>query len=159
MSAWAVVIRGDWYLPHFANMLKQYTGNSEQVECRDEVVAQIEAQIVRDGPSGVFKTARPLVVIDPEDAEVVNQLADALTQILTEHDVYEPFRSAMQAALREFANPKPPKPEEPTDRSVRVNADGAEWAKVGAWWVSADIGQVPREWDWLVERDDFEVTR
>jgi hypothetical protein len=54
-------------------------------------------------------TARPLVVIDPEDAEQVERLASALTAAL----INVPGGGCMrpettQAALREFANPKPP---------------------------------------------------
>lgn len=69
--------------------------------------------------------ARPLVVIDPEDREAVERLADAFDTSLraADPDYYERAElyaaegddlDVMQAALREFANPKPPRPEEPT---------------------------------------------
>lgn len=48
------------------------------------------------------KEGRPLVVIDPEDCEQVERLA-----LLC---IYGLDADAMQAALREFANPTPPKP-------------------------------------------------
>lgn len=59
---------------------------------------------------------RPLVVIDPEDAEQVERLRDALPEdwCLTEDaGIRAETFVAVQAALREFANPTPPKPDEP----------------------------------------------
>lgn len=67
--------------------------------------------------------ARPLVVIDPEDREQVERLMDGVTWLFTNADV-----EATQAALREFANPKPPKPVEPTGLGAVVeDADGKRW--------------------------------
>lgn len=89
---------------------------------------------------------RPLVVIDPEDLAQVERLWDSIMGRTGLHDLAD--------ALREFANPTPPI-EEPADPAVRIAAGGTTWAKVGRWWVSPDMGQVPREWDWLTEQDDF----
>lgn len=77
---------------------------------------------------------RPLVVIDPEDPEQVKQLTRALDR---HFDGYErpalrpeDFES-MQAALREFANPKPPKPDEPTSPLAIVeDASGVRWYRM-----------------------------
>lgn len=70
---------------------------------------------------------RPLVVIDPEDREQVERLAIAYTVIASARsgDEYRAWenrskearariRTELAAALREFANPTPPKPDEPT---------------------------------------------
>lgn len=52
-----------------------------------------------------------LVVIDPEDREQVERLAERIGHLWKSHTY---VRDVVQAALREFANPTPPKPEEPT---------------------------------------------
>lgn len=79
-------------------------------------------------------TPRPLVVIDPEDREQVERLIrawvgatagcpDALR--VTEQQV-----DRLQAALREFANPTPPKPEEPTGLGAVVEDEtGYHWVR------------------------------
>ena len=71
-----------------------------------------------------FEDARPLVVIDPEDREQARKLIAAVhhDQYPTMNDLPPSPRNvdAMQAALREFANPTPPKPPEPTDPTARV---------------------------------------
>ena len=56
--------------------------------------------------SANYVAARPLIVIDPEDAESVARLT------------------------RAFANPRPPKPEEPTGLGAVVeDAEGARWTR------------------------------
>jgi hypothetical protein len=50
------------------------------------------------------KSARPLVVIDPESDEDVKRLCDAYRSV--DHGI---GTMPMQAALREFADPKPPR--------------------------------------------------
>ncbi|WP_182377858.1 hypothetical protein [Nocardioides sp. WS12] len=72
---------------------------------------------------------RTLVVIDPEDREQVEQLHSFREDAI--HDEIARVGSAqtvdaLQAALREFANPTPPKPEEPTGLGAVVEAT-AEW--------------------------------
>lgn len=77
--------------------------------------------IIDDAKSRV----RPLVVIDPEDYEQVERLfrAYATTAAAIRTD-------AMQAALREFADPKP-KIEEPTgSRAIIRDRNGDEWIQV-----------------------------
>jgi hypothetical protein len=67
--------------------------------------------------------ARPLVVIDPEDREQVDGLWAILRDGLALRS-----RDNMQAALREFANPTPPRPDEPTGLFAQVeDSDGTTW--------------------------------
>lgn len=79
-------------------------------------------------------TPRLVVVIDPESQADTLALAEA-------HLVANPnvanmpalIADRMQAALREFANPTPPKPEEPTGLGAVVeDAEGVRWLSVGA---------------------------
>ena len=72
--------------------------------------------------------ARPLAVIDPENAEEVERLVDLYWSVRKGDRTRI---SAMQAALREFADPKPPKPEEPTGLGAVVEvAKGSRWIRV-----------------------------
>ena len=74
------------------------------------------------------RQARPLVVIDPEDSDQVERLMDGVTWLFSQADV-----NTVQAALREFANPTPPKPDEPQGLGAVVeDADGVLWIKVYA---------------------------
>jgi len=87
---------------------------------------------------------RPLVVIDPEDREQVERLAINYAAVASDRlgDEYLAWenRSAeardriaadLTAALREFANPTPRKPEEPTGLGAVVeDADGDLWVRV-----------------------------
>lgn len=64
--------------------------------------------------------ARPLVVIDPEDREAVERLTGLYL------DVEGSATDVMQAALREFADPTPPRPDEPTGLGAVVeDEDGS----------------------------------
>lgn len=76
-------------------------------------------------------TDRPLVIIDPEDREQVDRLADLFRAAYRDTpDECDKTWHAMQAALREFAAPKPPKPEEPTDLGAVVRDDeGDLWQR------------------------------
>lgn len=58
---------------------------------------------VYDGIGGV-DDIRPLVVIDPADTEQVERLTDLMSWALHSDDA-----PRLQAALREFANPEPPR--------------------------------------------------
>lgn len=71
---------------------------------------------------------RPLVVIDPEDREQVERLVrayldcgDGIAELSTEPWSLPGMR--MRQSLREFANPTPPKPPEPTGLGAVVFAD------------------------------------
>jgi len=69
-------------------------------------------------------TFRPLVVIDPEDREQVKRLDIALSAMSFSARNCGSF-SVLQAALREFADPTPPKPAEPTGLGAVVEcSDG-----------------------------------
>lgn len=72
---------------------------------------------------------RPLVVIDPEDREQVARLANAITMEMYAGDSVA--AGDVAAALREFANPTPPKPEEPTGLGAVVeDAEGLHWVRI-----------------------------
>ena len=74
---------------------------------------------------------RPLVVIDPDDREQVERLARLCSSVPAEMALSATRLDAMQAALREFANPTPPKPDEPTGLGAVVeDADGQRWVRV-----------------------------
>ena len=78
--------------------------------------------------SSAHYDVRPLVVIDPEDREQVGRLTDAIYR----HGEPEVYVDKLQAALREFANPKPPKPDEPTGLgAVVIAGDGRPWIHHG----------------------------
>lgn len=75
---------------------------------------------------------RPLVVIDPEDREQVERLTGALVYGGAGKNDDNHWRE-VQAALREFANPTPPKPDEPTGWLAAVeDGDGRRWYRDGA---------------------------
>lgn len=75
--------------------------------------------------SNVSVTARPLVVIDPEDREAARVLALGYNTAPGSSGT-----DKMQAALREFANPKPPKPDEPMGLGAVVeDEDGKRWVR------------------------------
>lgn len=72
-----------------------------------------------------LSVARPLVVIDPESSADVERLTGALEQFITSGDDYA---DGVQAALREFASPTPPRPDEPTGLGAVVeDAEGYLW--------------------------------
>jgi hypothetical protein len=79
-----------------------------------------------------------LVVIDPEDREQVETLRTLIaSQPLTQNVATE----AMQAALREYANPTPPEPEEPgtwgvVEASCVHSDERRKWVRHedGNWW-------------------------
>ena len=83
-------------------------------------------------PSGPNYAVDPLVVIDPEDREQVERLTAAHCETFGHNSLpAQPEEvSIMQAALREFANPTPPKPTEPTGLGAVVeDADGCRWVR------------------------------
>lgn len=97
---------------------------------------------------------RPLVVIDPEDREQVERLEASVREANGWNMLHHDRRTnALQAALREFANPTP---EEPTDPKARVT-DRREnvWRLLadGDWVCTSgpDIGEYLVWWQ-LVER-------
>lgn len=73
----------------------------------------------------------PVVVIDPEDETTLSRLWRSLPANLVSID-------QLQSALREFANPKPPKPECPAGLGAVVEDEaGEQWVhfdSVSGWW-------------------------
>lgn len=64
---------------------------------------------------------RPLALIDPEDRQQLKRLVFACSLPVA--------WTVLRDALREFANPTPPKPDEPTGLCAVVeDADGVQWA-------------------------------
>lgn len=86
------------------------------------------------------RSVRPLVVLDPEDREQVARLAASYAAVASarlgdEYIVWEnrspeardKISADLTAALREFASPTPPKPDEPGKYGVIIAGDGREW--------------------------------
>ena len=70
---------------------------------------------------------RPLVVIDPKDAEAVKRL---LIAVLAQSDPLHPDGSGLAAAHPAFAAPKPPHPHQPTGLGARgVDAGGRRYVR------------------------------
>lgn len=90
-------------------------------------------------PEGTMEAydLRPLVVIDPDDREQMEHLLEAHNK--AEQDAAckggecgsgSCWIDIMQAALREFANPTPPKPDEPQGLGAVVkDARGVRWVR------------------------------
>ena len=75
-------------------------------------------------------SARPLVVIDPEDREQVERLGYLYYAGINGQRVEGSLLDEFQRALREYANPTPPKPEEPTGLGAVVeDAVGFKWVR------------------------------
>jgi hypothetical protein len=99
------------------------------------------------------ESVRPLVVIDPEDREAVERLADLFFAALYPEMKNTPGHddlTAMQAALREFTNPTPPKPDEPQGLGAVVEDEH------GNRWIRTDP-EAPgwTEWDAPVTRTPY----
>jgi hypothetical protein len=82
---------------------------------------------------GEITPLRPLVVIDPEDLAQVDGLVRGY--IAAREESFKKTESSgpvfwMQAALREYANPTLPKPDEPQGLGAVVeDADGDRWVR------------------------------
>lgn len=85
------------------------------------------------GIGRILSPSRPLVVIDPESEEDVDRLAAGYVRTFSTVDPPHPetiriCARQMRAALREFADPKPPRPEEPTGLGAVVeDSHGDKW--------------------------------
>lgn len=100
---------------------------------------------------GLFSKVSRVVVISPEDREQVERLTKVLVEAAFAHgnvvvsdQGIHPDTTA--AALREFATPKPPRPEEPTAWLAAVeDEDGNRWCLLGGppemsrGWYSPDL--------------------
>lgn len=101
---------------------------------------------------------RPLVVIDPEDREAVERLLEFLHRA---EDSAHPAAycgsftcrtDSLREALREFANPKPPKPDEPLGLGAVVeDVVGNRWVRTIEahipWYLNDSGGDVWRDYD------------
>jgi hypothetical protein len=77
----------------------------------------------------------PFVVIDPEDPKQVERLSEVIRDAEKEcgQDFWEYDQTALKLALCEFADPKPPKPDEPTGLGAVVeDAEGDLWVRCDA---------------------------
>jgi hypothetical protein len=74
---------------------------------------------------------RRLVVIDPEDHEAARRLLETYGQQFTDWTPeLDSNVTRLQAALREFAAPTPPKPDEPMGLGAVVEEDdGTKWVR------------------------------
>lgn len=79
----------------------------------------------------VYPESRPIVVLDPEDREQVAILLSHYHSWKWTAEIAEASITDMQAALREFADPKPPKEPEPTGLGAVVLVD--ENDREGRW--------------------------
>lgn len=97
-----------------------------------------------DGKDEPCVPIRPLVVIDPEDREQVERIRESLERMSFSTWACG-ATSCLQGALREFADPKPPRPDEPTGLGAVIeDTDGVLWTRTehkpnltGTVWVSA----------------------
>lgn len=95
----------------------------------------------------IAEGARTLVVIDADDREQVERLTSALLAETVPVAGLSPNRVSL--ALREFANPKPPKPEEPTGLGAVVETPGGRYVRSDTETCNPWRGPngVPFEWD------------
>ena len=101
---------------------------------------------------GDITDARPLIVLNLEDpAATVQTLIAAANAEINPARIYDPRRGALRKLAVQIEAQTKVSPTEPSDPAARVKAGDTEWAKVGPWWVCADMGEVPREWDYLVD--------
>lgn len=95
-----------------------------------------------DHPAGPTDV-RPLVVIDPEDSDDRERLLTLLQGMSFAAHACGAL-TCLHAALREFANPTPPKPEEPTGLGAVVeDSEGrryvrCDWSPDSRWHCSDD---------------------
>lgn len=83
-----------------------------------------------DSPLSRALDLRRLVVIDPEDRDAAERLS-SLVEANGGPTFFNVGVNSLQAALREFATPTPPRPDEPTGLGAVVeDADGLKWVSV-----------------------------
>lgn len=113
--------------------------------------AWVSAKSGRLYPNGLAEI-RPLVVIDPEDREQVERVdarwAELMGWIVNDSISVNKRRDHMQTALREFANPTPPKPSEPLGIGAVVqDADENRFIRIGTDAIAPWFSEVPRDKD------------
>lgn len=141
MSEWkpgdvAMVTTASW------GGLKGRTGRAWLNEVGCWVFADGEA--FHSSRDDLIKNVRPVVVVDPEDREQVERIYRGMWADTMDPDEmpqpgsteYEEDIRALANSLREFASPKPPKPEEPKRYlSVVRLADGRRYWR----WSAGDV--------------------
>lgn len=100
--------------------------------------------------NGVTVTCRPVAVIDPEDADIVEHLLGLVYE--SDHALTcgsgSCNRDTLAAALREFANPTPAIEEPQGLGAVVEDAEGARWIRADASrmpWVSRFGGNLNQQ--------------
>jgi hypothetical protein len=138
----------DWKPGDVAMVSTEYTGAQVRILTNDASVDGFAWW----GPQGYLRanspsitSARPLVVIDPDHTEQVKRLHNLVFR--TEPDTNRDHLSydTTTAALSEFANPTPSKPDEPTGLGAVIQDDnGVLWTRTehlpnlgGTVWCSA----------------------
>jgi hypothetical protein len=118
----------DWK-PGDVAMVECSDGQDRRAGYRRGTIGNPEAWEFEDGAMRRVNESRtrPLAVLDPEDREQVERLCDLL---------YGGHRGdvgiRVATALRKFANPTPPRPEEPSGLGAVVeDAEGARWVRAG----------------------------
>jgi hypothetical protein len=98
-----------------------------------------DSSLPADDDAAAYR-ARPLAVIDPEDFQSLLSIVQAMG-VHRAGEVITGTAERLQAALREIADPKPPKPAEPTGLGAVVkDAKGDRWVWMSAgaegnhWW-------------------------
>lgn len=101
--------------------------------------------------------ARPLVEIDPEDREQVERLVDLLRNSGGFRGVMGAAAAyAVRASLREFANPTPPKPDEPLGHLAIVeDTTGRRWISLR----DPRDGLTPHDKPWMLTEMDTDEFR
>jgi hypothetical protein len=92
--------------------------------------------------------ARPALVIDIQDTEQIERLDAIYQRVLDTSPRFHGLAQVMATALREFANPTTPRPDEPTGKFAEVqNAEGMVYYRspAGTWLRQSD--NLERPWD------------
>ena len=111
----------------------EYEGHAALVFCTEQGWVDAEGDGRALTAEAMTRAARPLVVIDPEKREEVERLADLIAKSGAHRGrlAKSAETGALADALREFANPTPPKPPEPTGLGAVVeDAEGLRWLRV-----------------------------
>lgn len=121
------------------------------------------AQGARDTNQRV-DSARPLVVLDPEDFQQLRQVVQGM-EVHRPGEVIDSTVRKLQAALRELANPTPPRIDEPGVWGVVEAAcvhqdERIKWVRHedGNWWPAEEYvrattsrRRMPDDWDSLID--------
>lgn len=121
----------EWKPGDVAAVVSQVEGNREVVAIRGRGEWNaVDSTGLRCHIFGQEKTARPLVVIDPEDKSFAEKIREYLDAEADWHGMHEDDTvETLQDALRSLV--APPKPPEPTGLGAVVeDAEGCKWVRV-----------------------------